>query len=242
MSRRGELRVTLLELPATWIDHAGQLARVERSLTSSPPGDLVLLPEAAISGYLAPDLSSDLAPFAEPLSGATAQALSGLARQFECALVGPLIERDGRRLYNAIVGFGPDGERILHYRKRHPWYPELWATAGALPYPRLELNGVQLTAAICFDVHFLEEEAEEVLRASDVLLFPSAWVDEGDARPGQLGALAAKYQLSIANANWGPGRPNVPGQGGSMALDAAGAILARAAEGQVRLDVTLRAK
>ena len=236
-----ELRVTLLELPAAWGEPARQLARVEQALSKSPPGDLVLLPEASLSGYLAPDLSSDLSRFAEPLSGRTAQALAHLATQFGCAVVGPLIEREGRRLYNALVGFDKAGARILHYRKRHPWYPELWATPGTLPYPRLELNGLRLAAAICFDVHFLEEEAEELLADSDVLLFPSAWVDEGDARPTLLGDLAARHQIAIANANWGQGSPRVPGQGGSLAVDAAGKLIARASEGDPRLDVTLQA-
>jgi len=236
------LRVTLLELPAAWNEPARQLARVEEALSKTPPGDLVLLPEASLTGYLAPDLSSDLSRFAEPLAGRTAQALAHLAAQFRCAMVGPLIERDGRKLYNTILGFGPDGARILHYRKRHPWYPELWASPGTLPYPQLEIAGVKVAAAICFDVHFLEEEAAGMLEAADVLLFPSAWVDEADARPAQLGAMAAKHRVSIANANWGPGRPKVPGQGGSMAVDAAGKIVARAAEGETRLDVTLQSK
>lgn len=236
------IRVTLLELPAAWNDPARQLARVEAALAKAPPGDLVLLPEASLTGYLAPDLSSDLSRFAEPVGGRTAQALAHLAARFGCAIVGPLIERDGRKLYNAMVGFGPGGARILHYRKRHPWYPELWASPGTLPYPELELGGVKIAAAICFDVHFLEEEAAGMLEAADVLLFPSAWVDEGDARPAQLGAMAAKHRVSIANANWGPGRPKISGQGGSMAVDAAGKIVARTAEGESRLDVTLHAK
>lgn len=234
------LRVTLLELPAIWGEPLRQLARVEEELQRKPPGDLVLLPEAALTGYAAPDLSCDLSLQAEPLGGRTSQALSALAREHGCAVVGPLIERAGPAAFNALVGFTADGAQFLHYRKRHTWYPEVWATPGEAPHPQVRLGAFTLTAAICFDVHFLEEEAADVLSTSDVLLFPSAWVDEADARPAQLSGLARRFGLCIANANWGPGLPRLRGQGGSMAVDAAGSVIARLSEGQIRLDVELR--
>ena len=50
-------------------------------------------------------------------------------------------------------------------------------------HPLVEIAGVKLTIAICYDVHFLAEEAADVLAAADLLVFPSAWVEEeGDTR------------------------------------------------------------
>ena len=235
------MNVTALELPARHGSVAAALREVRALLEGGPPTDLVLLPEAALTGYLDRQGVSALAAFAEPLGGETCAQLSALARRFEVHLVGPLIEREADRVYNSMVGFGPDGAQVLHYRKRHPWYPELWATPGPLPPPLIELDGRRVTVAICFDLHFLEGESPEVLRAADLLLFPSAWVDEPaapDARLTLLPALARQFEVAIVNANWGPGVVTVPGQGGSMILDATGAVRIRA-RGERRIDARL---
>jgi predicted amidohydrolase len=225
------VRVTVLELPARWAAPAAALADVDARLAAGPSTDLVLLPEASLTGYLSPEGASDLAPFAEPLSGRTARALSDLAARHRVHLVGPLVEAEGEHVYNAMIGFRPDGARFLHYRKRHPWYPERWATPGEAPYPLVRVGELSVLCAICFDVHFLASDGTAALRRADLLLFPSAWVDDGpeDARAPHLAELARTHKVAIANANWGPGEPRVRGQGGSRIVDASGFEIARAA-------------
>jgi predicted amidohydrolase len=228
------MRVTVLELPARPGAVARALTDVEAALAATKPGALTLLPEAAITGYL-PDPS----PLAEPRGGPTERRLTALAKRYGTVLVAPLIERaeDGR-VYNAVAALGPDGPLFV-YRKRHPWYVETWATAGDNPLPLIELSGLKLTACICFDVHFLDEAAETLAQA-DVLLFPSAWVDEeDDARSALLPAVAQKFGVTVVNANWGPGTPRVRGQGGSRVVAPDGEVLARCEADAVRLDLTL---
>jgi len=240
LERAVSLRVTALELPATWGGVGEALALVERLLALRPPGELVLLPEASLTGYVSPRLDFDLRRFAEPLEGPTAATLASLARRARVHLVAPLIEQAGQRCFNAMVGFGPDGGRFLHYRKRNPWYPETWATPGDLPFPLVEVNGLTLTLAVCFDAHFLAEQAAEPLSKADALLFPSAWVEDqpgADTRTPLLAELARTFGLSIVNANWGPGAVTVPGQGGSAVYGPDGALLATAKA--ARVDATL---
>ena len=91
-------------------------------------------------------------------------------------------------------------------------------------------------------MHFLAAEAQESLTNAEVLLFSSAWVDEGpglDARPGHLSTLATTFDLAVLNANWGEGRPRLFGQGGSLAMGPSGKIGPRLGRGAGRLDVTL---
>lgn len=236
-------RATILELPARFADSARALRQVDTLLRAGPPTELVVLPEASLTGYVSPRGDFDLTRFAEPLDGATATALAAMARAHRCHLVAPLIERDGGGLFNSVIGLAPDGTRWLHYRKRHPWYPETWATPGELPWPEVNVLGLRVTAAVCFDVHFLAEEAAGPLERADLLLFPSAWVDEAegsDARPGHLVPLAQRFGVAVLNANWGAGRPAVLGQGGSLAIDSSGRIVSRL-EGGLRLDVELEA-
>ena len=226
------MRLTILELPARWNAPARVLAEVDAALSANAATDLVLLPEAAIHGYVSPTGDSDLAPFAEPLDGPIARTCAGLAVTHGVHLVAPLVLREGAALFNAMVCFDPRGEVVFVYRKRHPWMPETWATAGAARSPLVEIAGLTVTIAICYDVHFLPEDAAPELEAADVLLFPSAWVEEPDYRMSRLARLAQRYDLTIANANWAPGDVRLPGQGGSCVVGL-GRVLAQATAGRI---------
>jgi predicted amidohydrolase len=234
------VRVTVVELPARWGAPAAALAEVDALLARGPATDLVLLPEASLTGYVSPRGDFDLTSAGEPLDGPTAAALAALAARHGVHLVGPLIEADGAARYNATVGFAPDGARVLHYRKRHPWVPERWATPGDRPYPRLRIGALEVTVATCYDVHFLVAEAADVLATADLLLFPSAWVDREDTRAGLLTDLAARFGIAIANANWAPGVVRLPGQGGSCIIAGGGRLLTVAAAGVGRADALVQ--
>ena len=72
---------------------------------------------------------------------------------------------------------------------------------------------------------------------ADVLLFPSAWVQgpgETDSREGTLSSLARASGVWIVNANWGVSDPPLGGQGGSMVVSPAGAVVDRIPPGAPR--------
>lgn len=223
------MRVTALEVPARFDRVTDNLALVD-ALLARGPTDLALLPEASLTGYVSEQGDFDLTRFAEPRDGATARALADLAKKHATHLVGPLIERSGNCVYNTMIGFDPDGAEFIHYKKRHPWYPEIWATPGEGQHPKVRIRTLAITLAICFDVHFAEWPSV------DLLLFPSAWVEEEE---GSRVALLTKLGMNVVNANWGVGVPRVPGQGDSMIVDASGKILAR---GALRIDAEISAR
>ncbi|MBV8760584.1 MAG: carbon-nitrogen hydrolase family protein [Deltaproteobacteria bacterium] len=221
------MRLTVLELPAQWGRAPAVLDEIDRTLAAGAPTDLVLLPEAALHGYVSPDGDFDLTRFAEPIDGPIAARAASLARAHRTHLVAPLVLREGAAVSNAIACFDPTGAPCFVYRKRHPWFPETWATPGPAPHPLVEIAGITVTAAICFDLHFLADDAARELAAADLLLFPSAWVEEVDSRPQLLGDLARRFDIHIANANWAAGDVVVPGQGGSCVIDQRGEVIAR---------------
>ena len=227
------MHLTALQLPARFNAAQAQLQFAQTLLEAGPRTDLVLFPEASLTGYVSAAGDFDLSPFAEPLDGPTRAALAHLARRFDCLVVGPLIEEG---CFNSLLGITPDGATLIHYRKRHPWFPETWATPGPGAGKVVTWRGKKLLPAICFDVHFLAVDASAQLRSADLVLFASAWVDEeDDARPPLLQALG----LPVLNANWGPGRPALRGQGGSLFIDGSGALQSRLETPTGRLDVTL---
>jgi predicted amidohydrolase len=198
------------------------LGEVEALLARGPEADVVLLPEACITGYVAPDLTCDLRRFAEPVDGETSSRLAALARRHRTHLVGPLIVEDEGRAYNAMAVFDPGGRRVATYRKRHPWYVETWATPGEAPVACFSIREVRFAMAICFDVHFLQAESAAELDEADALLFPSAWVDKDDSRAELFSRLTQEHGLTVINANWGVGVPRILGQGSSRIVDRSG--------------------
>jgi 5-aminopentanamidase len=233
------LRVSVLELPARWGAPEVALDEVER-LIALAPTDLAILPEMALTGYVSPEADFDLSRYAEPIDGATIRAAAALARRQRVHLVAPLVLEEAGALYNAAVVVGPDGEVVTTYRKRHPWFPERWATPGPFPSPLFEIGGVTVTIAICFDGHFLPHDSASVLTEADLLVFTSAWVDDEDSRLPLLQSVARRFGIAIANANWARGIVEVPGQGGSCVVDARGELVAfLEASGGSRLDATL---
>ena len=232
------MRACALELPATWGDPARALAEVDARLAAGPAVDLALLPESSLCGYVSPARDFDCAAFAEPLDGATARACAAIARARAVHLVAPLVLREGGAIYNAMACFDPRGDVAFVYRKRHPWLPETWATPGPDAPPVVVIAGARVTISVCYDLHFIADDAAAQLAAADVLLFPSAWVERPDSRPARLAALARQFGIAVVNANWAPGVVRVPGQGGSCAFARDGSLLARAELGG-RLDVDL---
>jgi predicted amidohydrolase len=151
------------------------------------------------------------------------------------------VERAEGRTYNTMMALAPDGRVLAAYRKRHPWYVETWASPGEASIAFASIAGATCAIAICFDLHFLANESARELAAADVLLFPSAWVEEIDSRPALLADLALRFEVAIVNANWGHGVPAVRGQGGSCVVGDGGRTIARAPRGRGphRVDATL---
>jgi len=231
------VRFTAFELAAAWGDPLARLAQIAPRLIDT---DVALLPEQALSGYVSPTGDFDCTRFAEPLDGPVGTACAALARERSFHLVAPLVLREGTAIFNAMACWGPDGAPVFVYRKRHPWFPETWATPGPSPAPVVAIGGVRVTIAICYDVHFLDDASGRTpassaaegqcggidLAPADVLLFPSAWVEEPDGRRARLQELARHHGVAVVNANWAAGVVRVPGQGGSCVVRADGTLAA----------------
>ena len=112
----GNFRLAAAQAPVDLDGLRARLDWLEAQLPEikSQGADLVLLPELFACGYA---IGAALEQSAEPRGGETAQALAFLSRGFSIAIHCGYAERDGGRLYNSAICFGPDGQELSHQRK-----------------------------------------------------------------------------------------------------------------------------
>ena len=114
--------------------------------------NLIVLPELANTGYTF-ETRAEAYAHAETLDeGPSIKTWRAFAREHQVYLVAGFAERDGLKLYDSAVLFGPDG-LLGHYRKAHLWNQEkLWFSPGDLGFPVFETPIGRIGLMICWDV------------------------------------------------------------------------------------------
>jgi predicted amidohydrolase len=224
--------VAAIQCPSVLGDVAGNRAKL-KSLIERAAGHgakIVVLPEAAITGYLSQNLKTDWhiegrplykaftakdpASFAEPVPGPSTDEFAALAGRLGIYLTIPLVEVDKptgadlfqpTRYFNTVCLASPDGKLVAHYRKLTPWpYPEdAWATPGDRGIQVYDTEYGRVGLAICFDIHSILEKYEP--QNIWALLYPIAWVD--DSHPAdwfwhRLPKRLAPFNFYVVGANW----------------------------------------
>ncbi|MDQ6817462.1 MAG: hydratase [Actinomycetota bacterium] len=160
---------------------------------------VVVLPELIVPGYR---LEREvLAEHAEALDGPTTEAWRELARHAGGYLVGGFCERDGERLYNTAVLFGPEGV-LLHYRKLHRFAAEKEAfTPGDLGLPVVQTPVGVLGLCICYDLRFVETARILALKGAEVICVPTAWLPGFDQQRWDADGVCPQARGALLQAN-----------------------------------------
>ncbi|MDD0977705.1 nitrilase-related carbon-nitrogen hydrolase, partial [Pseudomonas fontis] len=97
--------------------------------------NLIVLPELCNTGYTFTTRVEAYAHAESLEDGPSLRTWAAFAREHQVYLAAGFAERDGLKLYDSAVLFGPDG-LLGHYRKAHLWDQEkLWFTPGNLGFP-----------------------------------------------------------------------------------------------------------
>ncbi|MBI1849398.1 MAG: carbon-nitrogen hydrolase family protein, partial [Planctomycetes bacterium] len=229
-ARAREVVVAAVQCSSTFGDVEGNRRKLTALVEEAAAhgAKIVVLPEAAITGYLSQDLRTtwrlegwpidaaftgkDPLPFAEPVPGPSTRHFADLAKRLGIYVTIPFVEIDDpgrgateRRFFNTVCLASPMGEIVAHYRKLTPWpVPEQsWATPGDRGIQCVDTEFGRVGLAICYDVHtILDRYDDSKLWA---LLYPIAWVD--DAHPTEwfgreLPSRVARHRIWLVGANW----------------------------------------
>jgi N-carbamoylputrescine amidase len=136
--------------------------------------DLLVLPELCNSGYTFRS-KSEARSLCEQFDGKTASLWAEAARRNRMHVVAGLAEKDGAKLYNASLLFGPKG-LIGRYRKLHLWNREkLFFQRGNLGLPVFRTAIGNIGMQICYDQWFVETTRILALQKADIVVGPANW-------------------------------------------------------------------
>ena len=154
-------------------------ARAIADKAAAREADLLVAPEMFM-GLPAPERPP--ARIAAEHGGAFAEGLAAVARQSGIAVAAGCWEEGPRtgRAYNVARIFSREGKEVAAYRKIHLFdalsvRESDTMTPGNLLPPVVELAGVRVGVAICYDLRFPELFRYLALQGAQVIVVPSAW-------------------------------------------------------------------
>lgn len=152
--------------------------------------DLVQFPEATMCAF-----GNALSPVAEPLDGPWAEGVRDISHDTGVAVVaGMFTPGDNGRVRNTYLAVTPDGNEVS-YDKIHLFdafgFAESDTVAPGDVLATLEVAGVRVGLAICYDIRFPKLFADLARAGAEVILVGASWgAGEGKADQWELLARA----------------------------------------------------
>jgi (R)-amidase len=232
------MKLELVQMAGRDGDTAYNLQRtLDAIATCAPDTDIVVFPEAQLTGFLSPE---NIAEFAEPIDGHSVRAIKAAVRERNVAAVVGLIESVRGNYYNTTLFITPEGI-ALSYRKTHLWITEPGLVLPGDRYATVEWRGVRLGMLICYDSEFPESaRALAALGAELILISDGNMEPDGYVHRASVTARAMENQLFAAAVNRvGAGPEGLVFAGGSIAVDPFGQVLFEAGKAESRHTITL---
>lgn len=193
--------------------------------------DLVVFPECSMSI----DSLEAIAARAEELDGPFVSGLRAAAATSGVNVVFTMWEKvpgTGARAYNTLVVLGRNGSIVGVYRKVH-MYDAFGFTESRFIQPAdeirpltVDIEGLKFGMAICYDLRFPETSRALADDGADVLLLPSAWMP-GPRKEDHWSTLLRARAIENTAYAIGVNQAAAPHQGGSLAVDPDGLVLAQ---------------
>jgi predicted amidohydrolase len=147
----------------------------ETSAAAAEGAELIVFPEAALTGYVFESLEEALAS-AVAADGPEVAAICGIAAELGVWVVCGAIEREDDALFNVAYVIGPQGV-VGRYRKIHTLClgVDRFTRQGTEPFLPFELPFGRIGVHICYDGSFPESARALRLEGAQLLLLPTNW-------------------------------------------------------------------
>lgn len=143
-------------------------------LDATPDADLYLVPELWTCGYV----QEQWGELADEDTPDTLTWMAEQSRQRRIWLGGSVIVRDQNGLHNRFMLFNRGGDVVMSYDKIHLFEPlgeHVWLQPGTSMPPVVDVEGIQVAPAICYDLRFPEMFRELAVLGVEVFLVVAEW-------------------------------------------------------------------
>lgn len=164
---------------------------------------LIVMPEAALSGYIYKDREQFL-PYMDSIPGKSTDEIAKITQQYHCYVAIGIAEHDPQTnlTYNTGVLIGPDGY-IGKYRKNGLNPSDiLWFIPGNTGYPVFETELGNICMIICYDDTYWEPARVPAVKGADLIAYicsSDRVLTELPEASGNHSTIAAVQQLSAWN-------------------------------------------
>ncbi len=226
------MKVAAVQMDVKILEKERNLQKIIENLQAAAHAGakLVVFPECALSGYCFNSFEEAL-PVAEKVPGPATEKIAAVAKQFDCAVVVGLLERDGNRIYNAAAVIGPNGVLGTH-RKIHLLCLGIdrYDRPGDKPFPVFETGHGKVGVNICFDCSFPESGRVLKLKGAQILTIPTNWPIGSDSWQHTPKVRATENHMHVIAADRVGEERGFRFCGHSQIVDFGGQVLAEAGE------------
>ncbi|GAF36154.1 carbon-nitrogen family hydrolase [Lentilactobacillus farraginis] len=171
-----KLTISLAQLDIFFGNPDQNFAQIEPAVkrAAEENADVVVFPEMWNTGY---DLTR-FAEIADPTGQRTQNLLAGLAKKYHLTVHGGSVATaDDGAYYNTTYIYGPDGRQLAAYRKVHLFglMREDQYLAAGHEEDHFQVNGIDATSVICYDIRFPEWLRTLSLDNSRIIFVPAEW-------------------------------------------------------------------
>jgi N-carbamoylputrescine amidase len=160
-------------------DNIARAATLIRS-AAAKGAQIICLKELFDAPYFCKSQQVERFDLAEPIPGATTDAMQALARELAVVLVVPIFERQAAGVYrNSAAVIDADGSLLGVYRKMHIpddplYYEKLYFTPGDLGFRVWKTSYGKIGVLICWDQWYPEGARLTAMQGAQILFYPTA--------------------------------------------------------------------
>lgn len=223
------MKIALFQLDTKWERKDKNLKKVssEAQRAKQFGASILCLPEMFSTGF-----SMNAEELGEQFKNSkTIQNLKVISKKNCIALLGSIIEKQGKKYYNTAFVINKNGKLILRYRKIHlfPLSNENKHYSAGKEIAVFKIKNIVCGIAICYDLRFPELFRKLVKKGAKIIFVSANWpLQRREHWFTLLRARAIENQCFVVGINRSGKDPNLQYNGNSIIFDAFGNEIANA--------------